>query len=35
MSNFQEFQWLAGHRLSVHIPSVSNMAKERVSNKMS
>ena len=32
---FNHFRWLAGHRLSVHIPAVPNMVKERVSNKAS
>ena len=31
--DLQHFHWLAGHRLSVHIPAVPNMFKERVSNK--
>ena len=35
ISDFQHFHWLAGHRLSVHIPAVPNMVKERVSNKVS
>ena len=34
-SDFQHFHWLAGHRLSVHIPAVPNMVKERVSNNAS
>ena len=34
ISDFQHFHWLAGHRLSVHIPAVPNMVKERVSNKV-
>ena len=33
ISDLQYFHWLAGHRLSVHIPAVPNMVKERVSNK--
>ena len=33
ISDFQHFHWLAGHRLSVHIPAVPNMVKEHVSNK--
>ena len=35
ISDFQHFYWLAGHRLSVHIPALPNMVKERVSNKAS
>ena len=35
MSDFQYFHWFAGHRLSVDIPAVPNMAKESVSNKAS
>ena len=30
ISDFQHFHRLAGHRLSVHIPAVPNMVKERV-----
>ena len=33
MSDLQHFHWLAGHRISVHIPAIPNMVKERVSNK--
>ena len=28
ISGFQHFDWLTGHRLSVHIRTVSNMVKE-------
>ena len=35
ISDFQHFHWLAGYRLSVHIPAVPNMVKEHVSNKAS
>ena len=31
ISDFQHFHWLAGHRLSAHIPALPNMANERVS----
>ena len=31
--DFQHFHWLAGHRLSVCLPAIANMVKERVSNK--
>ena len=31
ISDFQHFHWLAGHRLSIHLPAVPNMVKERVS----
>ena len=34
-TDFQPFYWLVRHRLSVHIPAVSNMVKEHVSNKAS
>ena len=33
ISHFKYFHWRAGHRLSVHIPAVPNMVRERVSNK--
>ena len=33
ISDFQYFHWLAGHRLSVHIPAVTDVVKELVSNK--
>ena len=33
MSDFQYYYWIAGHRLSVHIPAVPYMIKERVGNK--
>ena len=35
LSDFQHFNWLAGHRLSGHLLAVPNMLKERVSNKKS
>ena len=35
MSDFQNFHWLAGHRLLVHIRAVPSMVKERVSSKAS
>ena len=31
ISHFQHFHWLAGHRLSAHIPALPNMVNERVS----
>ena len=31
ISDFQHFHWLAGHRLSAHIPALPNMVNERVS----
>ena len=31
ISDFQHFHWLAGHKLSAHIPALPNMANERVS----
>ena len=31
ISGFQRFHWLAGHRLSAHIPVLPNMVNERVS----
>ena len=31
ISDFQHFHWLAGHRLSAHIPALPNMDNERVS----
>ena len=31
ISDLQHFYWLAGHRLSAHIPALPNMVNERVS----
>ena len=31
ISDFQRFYWLAGHRLSAHIPALPNMVNERIS----
>ena len=30
-SDFQHFHWLAGHRLSAHIPAIPDMVNERIS----
>ena len=35
ISDFQHFHWLAGHRLSAHVPALPNMVNERISNKES
>ena len=31
ISDFQHFNWLAGHRLSAHIPALPNMVNELIS----
>lgn len=31
MSDFQQFHWLAEHRLSAHINAITNMVNERIS----
>ena len=33
ISEFQHFHWLAGHRLSAHIPALTNMVNELISKR--
>ena len=33
ISDFQHFHWLAGHRLSAHIPALPNMVNESINEE--
>ena len=33
ISDFQHFYWLAGHRLSAHIPALPNMVNESINKE--